>query len=167
MLYTRHQGGAALPKVECINPRAGKWLIRWDYQPHTNEEGEEDGITFIEHEFRHKPTLDEVKAVITEYINECIKKEITEGFVWNGIKVPLSMTDQTNYKRVLDLASQTKSANLPCDFWFGTSDEPVKQTFENVADLRQFWLAADAHINKCIAEGKEFKASFDWSPYEI
>ena len=38
---------------------------------------------------------------------------------------------------------------------------------ENVADLRQFWLAADAHINKCIAEGKEFKASFDWSPYEI
>ena len=149
-----------------VRQDASRIVISFDLQRVDDEHCTWHEVCFYK---KQNPSLsnEQIKATIIAYIDDGIKKNITEGFVWNGIKVPLSMTDQTNYKRVLDLASQTKSANLPCDFWFGTSDEPVKQTFENVADLRQFWLAADAHINKCIAEGREFKASFDWSPYEI
>lgn len=168
MNYERHQGGADLPKVECINPRAGKWLIRWDYQPHNNEEGEEDGVTFVEHTFLHKPTLDEIKAVIIEYINAQIDERIVSGFTWNGKPVWLSIENQFNFKAAYDLAVQTEGANLPLKFKLGEDSDglPVYHTFRSIESLADFYTKGVDFKQQCLDDGWRRKDGIDWSPYE-
>lgn len=57
-----------IPPVECTNYKLGYWRIRWDFQPvpesEEAEEGMDDLVSFQEYQFDHKPTMDEVKAVI-------------------------------------------------------------------------------------------------------
>lgn len=168
MKYERHQGGAALPKVECINPRAGKWLVRWDYQPHYNEDGEEDGVTFVEQTFLHKPTLDEIKEVILEYINAQIDMNIASGFVWNGKPVWLSMENQFNFKAACDKAVKKDGENLPVKFKLGqdANGNPVYHTFESVEELSAFVDLAEEYVHQCIIDGWARKDSVDWSEYE-
>lgn len=66
--------------VECINGRLGKWRVRWDVRPHTNEglpsDTENHGVSFVETEFKHKPTLDDVKAEITASGTEASVSEL-------------------------------------------------------------------------------------------
>lgn len=51
--------------VECTNYKLDYWRIRWDFEPVVNEEHPDVNIvSFKEHQFDHKPTMDEVKAVI-------------------------------------------------------------------------------------------------------
>ena len=47
--------------VECTNYKLGYWRIRWDFRPVE----EDEFISFKEHQFDHKPTMDEVRSVVT------------------------------------------------------------------------------------------------------
>lgn len=64
----RNYSNADIKYIECINNKLNKWRIRWDIQPEyqQNEEGnqEERGVSFLEYEFKHKPSLDEIKDVV-------------------------------------------------------------------------------------------------------
>lgn len=67
----RHQGTKGIALVECISPRLRKYRVRWDVQPYEDphrmeaqEERESNAVDFVEHEFNHKPTLEEVASVI-------------------------------------------------------------------------------------------------------
>lgn len=57
----RHYGGEGIALAECINKRLGKWIVRWDVQPHINEEtGERQGVSFVQKGYPRKPLLSEV-----------------------------------------------------------------------------------------------------------
>ena len=71
-----NENNADIKYIECINNKLNKWRIRWDIQPEyqQNEEGnqEERGVSFLEYEFKHKPSLDEIKDVVLKWYNDRI-----------------------------------------------------------------------------------------------
>jgi hypothetical protein len=104
----RNYSNADIKYIECINNKLNKWRIRWDIQPEyqQNEEGnqEERGVSFLEYEFKHKPSLDEIKDVVLKWYNDRIDAQIYSGFVWKNMPVWLSKENQFNYKSAFDLA---------------------------------------------------------------
>lgn len=54
-----------IPPVECTNYILDLWRIRWDYQPVIDPDNpDSDLVSFLEYQFNHKPSLQEVKEVI-------------------------------------------------------------------------------------------------------
>lgn len=163
----RIHGSEDISLIECINPRYKKYRVRWDVQPYFDEEGNQQGVTFVEKEFFYKPTIAEVKDAVLGWMNAKIDEKILTGFVWNGYQVWLSSENQFNYKAAYDLAVQTNGANLPVVFKFGTTDNPQYYEFRNVDELTDFYVKAMAYINEQLAQGWRQKDSVDWSGYEI
>lgn len=139
-----------------------KWIVFYGFftDPDTGSTYEYR-YTFIE-----KPTLTQVKAVITEQINSDIDRKILSGFVWNGMPVWLSSENQFNYKAAYDLAVQTGGASLPVRFKFGTDDNPQYHTFNELDELTDFYTKALSFVDSTLNEGWDIKDSIDWSVYE-
>lgn len=153
----RTQGTADIPMIECVNPVRNKWRIRWDVQKNN------DGlVTYMEADFTHKPTIDEIKDLIIGWMNQSIKDEILSGFMYNNNTVWLTPENQLNYKAAYDLAVQTDGENLPVRFKFGEQDYNV---FKTVADLKDFYLKMNKHINSALEKGWIAKDSIDWKMY--
>lgn len=157
--------------VECVNRRLQKYVVRWDVKPYYRKDertGEErqEGYDYYEAWLNHKPTLAEVKEVVTAGYNALIDEKIVSGFEWNGMKVWLSSENQFNYKAAYDLAVQTNGGNLPIKFKFGTTEEPVYHTFISLDELSEFYLQAMGYINITLSEGWDAKDGIDWSVYE-
>ena len=161
MENTRHTGGQGVALVECLNAALDKWRIRWDIQ-----EGEEGSVTFLEKDFSHKPTLNEIKLVVTDWYNEQIDRKILTGFTYEGVPVWLSMENQMNIKAAYDLAVQNGGAGLPVTFKFGTDTEPVYKEFADVETFKGFYLAAVAYVQQCYTAGWREKDAIRWSDYE-
>lgn len=162
----RTHGGEGIALVECISPKYRKYRVRWDVQPYADENGTEMGVSFVEAEFKYKPTIADVKDVILGWMNKKIDEEILSGFVWNGMKVWLSTENQFNYKAAYDLAVQTQGASLPVTFKFGDTENPVYHKFTALEELADFYMQAMTYINTQLAEGWAKKDSMDWSGYE-
>jgi hypothetical protein len=158
-------GSNDIAPIECINPKYNKYRIRYDFQPYYNEEGEEQGVSFLEAEVLHKPTIEEVKDIILGWKNEMIDEQILSGFKWNDIPVWLSAENQFNYKAAYDLAVQTGGMNLPIVFKFGTTEAPKYHTFSTLEELSSFYLSAMIYINDTLAAGWAEKDAIDWTPY--
>lgn len=156
------QGSAGTMLLECIDPNNNKWRVRWNVKP---IEGSND-VVYTEEDFDHKPTLDEVKELITAQINADIDNKILTGFVWNDMPVWLSSENQFNYKAAYDLAAQTGGATLPVRFKFGIGDVPTYHTFNDLAELTDFYTKALAYVNTTLNNGWEAKDNIDWSKYE-
>lgn len=170
MKYMKRIKGYGL-LVECINPRFQKYIIRWDVKPFyrkDEETGEEvqQGYDYFEKWLNHKPTIEEVKEIVLNGMNEIIDQRILEGFEWAGMKVWLSTENQFNYKAAYDLAVQTQGASLPVTFKFGTTEEPVYYEFKDLQSFTDFYTQAMGYINYQLAEGWKEKDSVDWKPYE-
>lgn len=149
--------------LECTSPKRNKWRIRWDVQDSV------DGInaSYMEEEFNHKPTADEIRSIVMKWYNDRIDKEIISGFSYNGSQVWLSSENQFNYKSAYDLAVQTGGKTLPVTFKLGTDDEPVYKTFNTVDELKTFYTAAVSHIQKTLSNGWKMKDAFDLSKYKV
>lgn len=160
----RIQGNGLL--VECVNPRLRKYIVRWDVKPYFNEEGEKQGVDYYEQWINHKPSIEEVKEIVTAGYNRLIDERIISGFEWNGMPVWLSSENQFNYKAAYDLAVQTGGANLPTTFKFGSNDAPQYYTFSSVEELTGFYVSAMKYIDAVLNEGWSQKDSLDWSGYE-
>ena len=161
----RVRGGEGVSLIECINPRYNKYRVRWDVKP-SSDEGNPQGVTFLEAEFLHKPTIQEIKDIILAWMNSEIDEQILSGFEWNGMKVWLSSENQFNYKAAYDLAVQTNGANLPVVFKFGTTENPTYYTFTSIEELQGFYVSAMNYINLVLNEGWARKDAMDWSEYE-
>ncbi len=183
----RIEGSAGVQLIECTHPAKNKWRIRWDVQ------AREDGsATYMEKEFRHQPTEDEIKLTIIGWLNARTDEAILAGFEWNGMKIWLSSENQFNYKAAYDLAVQTAGATLPVTFKFsairnqgassldhdeeqpefseakfGTDDIPVYHTFETLEDLTDFYTKAMVHIQTSLADGWKKKDAFDIQHYRL
>lgn len=156
----RIQGNIGILPVECINQWSNKYRVRWDIRP---DDTNPSLVTFVEQEFNHKPTIDEIKEEVLAWSNEQIDGKILSGFTWRGYDVWLSTENQFNYKAAYDLAVQTNGASLPVTFKFGSTFEPSYYTFESLADISDFYVSAMAYINSTLANGWREKDAIDWS----
>lgn len=157
----RIQGSSGAKFIECTNPAQNKWRIRWDFRQ------EDNGLSYMEHEFTHRPSPEEVKSVIVGWTNSRTEQEILAGFSWQGSQVWLSTENQFNYKAAHDLAVQTQGATLPVTFKFGPDEAPVYHTFESVDELTQFYSEAIKHIQRAIKCGWQMKDEFNLQDYTI
>ena len=158
----RVEGSAGVSLLECTNPVKGKWRIRWDVQ-----KKEDDSASYMEEEFNHKPTDEEIRSTVTAWYNRETDKAILSGFIYEGIPVWLSSENQFNYKAAYDLAVQTAGATLPVVFKFGTDTEPVYREFATLEDLTDFYTKAMQHIQNTLADGWKKKDVFDLSLYAV
>lgn len=156
----KSQGHISTTLIECINYKIAKYRIRWDFQPY------EEGVSFMEEDILHKPTLSEVKNIVLKGYNAIVDETILNGFKWKGMPVWLSSENQFNYKAAYDLAVQTNGANLPVTIKFGPIEEPVYYDFTAIEELQDFYMGVIEHINTCLQEGWGKKDSIDWSKYE-
>lgn len=62
----RVKGTAGVSLFECINADLNKWNVRWDVQenPETDE-GQTNGINYMEETFLFKPDLSDVQQIIS------------------------------------------------------------------------------------------------------
>lgn len=153
------EGSAGVQLLECINPAKNKWRVRWDVR-----ESGDSRVTYMEHDFDHKPSPDEVKGLVLSWYNAAIDKEILSVFVWNGMRVWLSSENQFNYKASYDLAVQS-GKNLPVTFKFGSDEEPVYHEFTGLEELSDFYTRAMKHIQDTLASGWKRKDAFDSGLY--
>ena len=95
----RVEGSAGVSLMECTNPVKDKWRIRWDVQ-----EKENGSASYMEEEFGHKPTDEEIRTLVMSWYNSQTDAAILSGFAYNGAPVWLSTENQYNYKAAYDLA---------------------------------------------------------------
>ena len=161
----RVQGNNNVKPIECVNPMRNKWRIRWDIQISTDESGAQEA-SYMEHEFTHRPSVEEVKNIITEYYNHITDQKILTGFSFQGNAVWLSTENQFNYKTAYDLAVQTNGATLPVTFKFGTDDNPIFHKFADMEEFTEFYTASALFIQQTLQEGWDKKHNINWSAYE-
>lgn len=130
--------------VRCTN-RRGIWRITWDYQETETAEGVQR--SYMEETFDHLPALAEIKAVINEWYNRKITDTIESGYIWNGLKVWLSMENQMNYKTAYDLALQTGGKTFLLLSSSGRRQPDVYE-FASMQQLQEFYTGAVKHIQE-------------------
>lgn len=176
---TRHQGGMDISVAECIDNHYGTWRIRTDIQPIYDEEDSEHqtGVSFVEHEFPYKPSMDEVKDFVKSVIDAHTDEKILTGFTWTvlhgddagrQVSVWLSMENQNNYSEAQRLANMMPDQVLPVTFKLGQDADgnAIYDTFETVQELNMFYVQVFAYVKQCLDAGWEEKDGFDWTPYE-
>ena len=104
----RVEGSAGVQLMECTNPVKDKWRIRWDVQ-----EKEDGSASYMEEEYSHKPTDEEIRTLVMSWYNSQTDAAILSGFVYKDAPVWLSTENQYNYKAAYDLAVQTGGETLP------------------------------------------------------
>ena len=156
-----------IPRVECINYKINKYRIRWDFKTLYNEKGDEIGVTFMEDEIAHKPTLDEIKSIVINGINKQIDDEILTGFKWKDMGIWLSLENQWNYKAVYDLSVQTNGNNLPVIFKFENNNEPIYYQFDTLEEISDFYFKMMNFINTTLLTGWRKKDSINWELYQV
>lgn len=158
----RVEGNAGVRLLECTSPVKGKWRVRWDVQ-----EKEDGTASYMEEEFGHKPTDEEIRSTVMAWYNGQTDAAILSGFSYGDRPVWLSQENQFNYKSAYDLAVQTGGATLPVTFKFGTDTEPVYHTFDTVEELADFYTELVKHIQLALAEGWKRKDAFDLEDYRV
>ena len=148
----------------CTNPYKGSYVAYWDFK-----ELEDEQFEYIGEEFDYKPSLSEVKRVITQYYNNLCDEEIRSGLEFEGNQVWLSQENQINYKSAFDLNFQNVSAGkpfIPMTFKLGTDEEPVYRNFEDISDMQVFITACFTHIQNTLSKYWEIKDNIDWNKYQ-
>lgn len=158
----RVTGNKGVLPIECVNPKKDKWRIRWDVQEH--EDGSAD---YMEEEFDHKPTDEEIKAIVIVWYNRQTDQAILSGFEYESNLVWLSSENQFNYKAAYDLAVQTSGATLPVTFKFGTDEQPVYRVFDTLEELTDFYVSAIRYVQETLEAGWKRKNAFDLELYKL
>lgn len=158
----RVTGNKGVLPIECVNPKKDKWRIRWDVQEH-----EDDSADYMEEEFDHKPTDEEIKAIVIVWYNRQTDQAVLSGFEYEGNLVWLSSENQFNYKAAYDLAVQTSGATLPVTFKFGTDEQPVYRVFDTLEELTDFYVSAIRYVQETLEAGWKRKNAFDLELYKL
>lgn len=164
----RVNGTIGVALVECINHYIGKYRVRWDIQPETGEDADNQLVSYYETEvfMLRKPNINDIKQVVLEGVNRMIDEKIISGFVWNDMPVWLSSENQFNYKAAYDLSVQTGGQTLPVLFKFGDTENPIYHQFTTQEELSDFYLKIMKFINDTLSEGWNMKDSIKWDEYE-
>lgn len=156
----RVEGTAGVKLMECVSPAKNKWRVRWDIQ-----EKEDGSASYMEAEFDHKPSKEEIKAEVIGWYNRQADDTILSGFEYEGNLVWLSTANQFNYKAAYDLAVQSAGATLPVKFKFGTDDKPVYKVFDTLEKLADFYKSATSFIQDTLEAVWKKKDAFCLEDY--
>lgn len=164
----RVNGTIGVALVECINHYIGKYRVRWDIQPETGEDSDNQLVSYYETEIvmLRKPHINDIKQAVLEGVNQMIDEKILSGFAWNDMPVWLSSENQFNYKAAYDLSVQTGGQTLPVLFKFGSTENPIYHQFTTQEELSDFYLKIMQFINDTLSEGWNMKDSIKWDEYE-
>ena len=89
----------------------GYWVVRWDFKPKLDNQGNETGVYWYEEEaYNWIPTIEDIQRTIVEWYNKQTDGVIQHGFKWNGIKVLLNDENKFNYKAITDEAARRETA---------------------------------------------------------
>lgn len=89
----------------------GLWVVRWDFKPKLDSEGNETGVYWYEEEaYNWIPTIEDIQRTIVEWFNKQTDGIIQHGFEWNGIRVLLNDENKFNYKAITDEAARRETA---------------------------------------------------------
>lgn len=89
----------------------GLWVVRWDFKPKLDSEGDKTGVYWYEEEaYNYIPTIEDIQRTIIEWFNKQTDGIIEHGFVWNGIRVLLNDENKFNYKAITDEATRRETA---------------------------------------------------------
>lgn len=156
----RVQGNPDVALMECVNPVKNKWRVRWDVS--TDESGT---TSYMEEEFGHRPSRDEIKSLICGWISGATREKIISGFSYEGVPVWLSQENQANYERAY---IQSRTGNgVSVVFKFGTDENPVYRRFEKAADLEKFYRAFSGHIQQAQLDGWNARDAIDLDLYRV
>lgn len=158
----RVQGNPDVALIECTNPIRKKWRIRWDVT--TDESGT---TSYMEEEFNHQPSVEEIKSIISGWIDEQTRNAILSGFSYEGNTVWLSIENQTNYERDYNKVRLGLPGSLPVTFKFGSDEKPVYRIFETVDDIEEFYQGYTSHIKKVQLAGWNAKDAIDLELYRV
>lgn len=89
----------------------GLWVVRWDFKPKLDSNGNETGLFWYEEEaYNWIPTIEDIQRTIVEWFNKQTDGIIQHGFEWNGIRVLLNDENKFNYKAITDEAARRETA---------------------------------------------------------
>lgn len=89
----------------------GYWVVRWDFKPKLDENGNETGIYWYKEEaYNFIPTIADIQQTITDWFNKQTDALIKHGFQWQGINVLLNDENKFNYKAITDEAARRETA---------------------------------------------------------
>jgi len=89
----------------------GHWLVRWDFKPKLDVNGNETDIYWYEEEaYNFVPTIENIQQTITDWFNKQTDGVIKHGFKWKGIDVLLNDENKFNYKAITDEAARRETA---------------------------------------------------------
>ena len=89
----------------------GYWVVRWDFKPKLDSEGNETGVYWYEEEvYNWIPSVEDIQRTIVEWHNKQTDGVIQHGFEWKGIKVLLTDENKFNYKAITDEAARRENA---------------------------------------------------------
>lgn len=153
--------------LACINHRNDRWSVRWDVRQVGNSLFE-----YKEEIVSHKPSLDDVRSIIETDIDATTEQRIIEGFTYEGRKVWLTRENQQNYAALMTAASFPAKIHLGEEVATDGNDKVGSAcdsviSFATKTAFSVFYKAAVSHIKKCLEEGWQRKADFDYSPYNV
>lgn len=166
-----YSSDGSLAPVVCLNRYQDKWAIRWNRETVEPEEGmEEENVqySYLQEDFDHKPTLQEIKDVVLGWVDAQTDAKILNGyeFTTDGSEEPivvwLSKESQTNFSEAHRLQV------VPVKFKLNEDEEKnaIYHTFTTFAELDRFYKGGVAWIQQCLNEGWTEKDSIDWEPYK-
>jgi hypothetical protein len=53
----RVNGDIGISALECANSKINKYIVRWDFKPTYDKEGNQSGVNYCEKWINYKPTL--------------------------------------------------------------------------------------------------------------
>lgn len=85
----------------------GLWVVRWDFKPKLDSEGNETGVYWYEEDaYNWIPSIEDIQRTIVDWFNKQTDVIIRHGFVWKGIEVLLSEENKFNYCIFADRAAK-------------------------------------------------------------
>ena len=76
----------------------GRWVVRWDFKPVLDEEGNATEVNWYEEEtYNWIPSIEDIQQTIVDWHNKQTDGMIKHGFEWKGIRVLLSEENKFNF----------------------------------------------------------------------
>ena len=148
----RAEGTINVDPIVCLNPVKGLWRVRLDITE------TEDGATWMEQDFDHRPTESEIRALFVELVNEEVQQRILTGFTYEGLPVYLSIENQVTFRNSMTCPVRLKLGE-------DTDGNPVYYEFTSASKLTAFQKAVGNHVQQCLNDGWQRKDAFDVEPY--
>lgn len=129
----------------------------------------EAGNTYeYRHTFKHRPTLDEIKAIINAQLSADADERKRTGFQWRGVPVRYDEEAERNITGLSVKIPRLGDAMFPLKFKLGDYPDgsPAFYVFTDAEEFESFTDALMLFTQECYAKSWQDKADVDWTKFE-